>query len=104
MELQDCISESVSYNPDMKKMQFWTLLTCLTALLDKRHRLVIEYLKEENRILREHIHRKDGGKRILLTDSQRRRLAVKAKSLGSKLLYHPGEVHLRQAGRTVTGW
>ena len=34
--------------PAMKNAQFWTLLTCLTALLDKRHRMVIEYLKEEN--------------------------------------------------------
>ena len=46
--------------PAMKNAQFWTLLTCLTALLDKQHRMVIEYLKEENRILQEHIHKKHG--------------------------------------------
>ena len=33
---------------------------------------VIEYLKEENRVLREHLK----GKRIRFTDEQRRRLAA----------------------------
>jgi putative transposase len=41
-----------------------------------------EYLIAENRILREKI----GKKRILLTDDQRRRLAVKGKVLGRKAL------------------
>ncbi len=43
---------------------------------------VIEYLKEENRVLREHLK----GKWIRFTDEQRRRLAAKAKSLGRKVL------------------
>lgn len=38
---------------------------------------VIEYLCAENRVLREQV----GKKRILLTDHQRRRLAVKGKAL-----------------------
>jgi len=43
---------------------------------------VIEYLRAENRVLREKL----GKKRILLNDDQRRRLAVKGKILGRKML------------------
>ena len=38
---------------------------------------VIEYLKEENRVLREQL----GARRLSFTDDQRRRLAAKAKAL-----------------------
>ncbi len=41
-----------------------------------------EYLLTENRVLREKL----GKKRILLNDDQRRRLAVKGKILGRKML------------------
>ena len=44
---------------------------------------VIEYLQEENRVLREQL----GGKRLLFTDLQRRRLAAKAKVIGRKGLF-----------------
>jgi len=43
---------------------------------------VIEYLREENRVLREQL----GDRRIRFTDGQRRRLAAKAKGLGRKIL------------------
>ena len=43
---------------------------------------VIEYLREENRVLREQL----SGRRLRLSDDQRRRLATKAKGLGRKLL------------------
>ena len=43
---------------------------------------VIEYLREENRVLREQF----GNKRLRLTDDQRRRLAVRAKALGRAAL------------------
>ncbi len=42
----------------------------------------IDYLKEENRILREQV----GNKRLRLTNAQRRRLAEKAKVVGRKAL------------------
>ena len=42
----------------------------------------IEYLREENRILREQL----GGKRLCFTDAQRRRLAMRGKRLGRKVL------------------
>src|SRR5262245_61427657 len=43
---------------------------------------MIEYLREENRVLCEQL----GGRRLRVSDDQRRRLAVKAKGLGRKLL------------------
>src|SRR5260370_9845151 len=43
---------------------------------------MIEYLREENRVLREQL----GDRRLLLDDDQRRRLAAKARGLGRKLL------------------
>jgi hypothetical protein len=49
---------------------------------------VIEYLKEENRVLREHL----GGKRLRFTDRQRRRLARKARSIDRKRLFEIGTV------------
>ena len=48
----------------------------------QRQRQVIEYLVEENRILREHI----GNRQLRFTDNQRRRLAAKAKRVGRKVL------------------
>ena len=48
-----------------------------------QHQLrAIDYLREENRILREQL----GGRRLRFTDDQRRRLSAQAKGLGRKLL------------------
>jgi len=48
-----------------------------------RHQLdVIEYFKEENRVLKTH----PGGQRICFTDAERRRLARRAKVLSRKVL------------------
>jgi putative transposase len=48
-----------------------------------RHQLdVIEYLQEENRVLRERL----GGRRIRFSNAERRRLARKAHALGRKVL------------------
>ena len=49
--------------------------------MNRHQQHVIEYLVEENRVLREQI----GSKRMRFTDEQRRRLAAKAKELGRKL-------------------
>src|SRR5262249_47271153 len=54
------------------------LLYLLIGWVTRQQREVIEYLKAENLALREKL----GGKRILFTDAQRRRLARKAKPLG----------------------
>jgi len=48
-----------------------------------RHQLdVIDYLQEENRVLKERL----GGRRIRLTDAEPRRLARKAYALGHQVL------------------
>src|SRR5262249_9359498 len=51
-----------------------------------RQFLLIDYLREENRVLREQL----GEKRLRFTDDQRRRLAAKAKGLGRKVLVELG--------------
>jgi putative transposase len=58
------------------------LLLILAGWINQQQQHAIEYLIAENRILREKI----GKKRILLTDDQRRPLAVKGKVLGRKAL------------------
>jgi hypothetical protein len=50
--------------------------------MNQRQLQMIDYLREENRILREQL----GERRMRLNDDQRRRLAAKAKGLGRKLL------------------
>ncbi len=57
-------------------------LVLLTGWLSRHQQEVIEYLQEENRVLRE----QHGGKRLQFTDAQRRRLARKAKCLGRRRL------------------
>ncbi len=54
----------------MKGKPISMLLVMLTAWMNRHQQDVIEYLKEENKILREKL----GGKRILLNDDQRIRL------------------------------
>ena len=58
------------------------VVVALAGWINRQQLDVIEYLKEENRVLREHLK----GKRIRFTDEQRRRLAAKAKTLGRKVL------------------
>ena len=67
------------------KSQFqpWQLLLLIFAgWMNRQQQDAIEYLLTENHILREKL----GKKRILLNDDQRRRLAVKGKILGRKML------------------
>ena len=58
------------------------LLISLAGWVNQHQRDVIDYLEEENRVLREQL----GHKRLCLNDDQRRRLAVKAKKLGGRVL------------------
>src|SRR5260370_8956866 len=61
----------------------WHLLfVILAGWVNRQQQEVIDYLRTENQILKEKI----GKSRILLDDNQRRRLAVKGKVLGRKLL------------------
>ena len=54
------------------------LILSLAAWVNRSQQDAIEYLKEENRVLREQL----GGRRMRFTDDQRRRLAAKARALG----------------------
>jgi hypothetical protein len=58
------------------------LLLSLAGWISRHQQEVIEYLIEENRILEEQLR----GRRLRLTDDQRRRLAAKAKVLGRSVL------------------
>ena len=67
--------------------QPWQLyLVILAGWINRQQQQVIEYLRTENRVLKE----KFRNKRILLNDDQRRRLAVKGKILGRKRLEEVG--------------
>jgi len=66
--------------PSTAALEF--LLLMFAGWANRRQQDVIDYLKEENRVLREQLR----GRRVRLTDDQRRRLAVKGKRLGRKLL------------------
>ncbi|HIM14241.1 MAG TPA: hypothetical protein EYM31_00590 [Acidobacteria bacterium] len=64
-------------------LQPWQLYVAIIAgWIHRQQQEAIEYLRTENRVLRE----KHGPKRILLNDDQRRRLAVKGKILGRQRL------------------
>ena len=65
--------------------------------MNHRQLLIIDYLREENRVLREQL----GGRRVRLNDNQRRRLAVKAKALGRKVL---AEVATIVTPETLLAW
>ena len=51
------------------------VVMAMAGWMNERQQEVIEYLREENRVLREQI----GKRRLRFTEDQRRRLAVKAK-------------------------
>jgi putative transposase len=57
-------------------------LICLSGWINRQQQYMIEYLITENLVLKGKL----GKKRILLNDYQRRRLGVKGKILGRKLL------------------
>jgi transposase len=64
-------------------LQPWQLIFAILAgWATNRQQTVIDYLWVENQVLKENL----GKKRILLSDDQRRRLAVKGKVLGRKAL------------------
>jgi len=65
--------------------------------MNQRQLQVIDYLREENRVLREQL----GGRRLRLDDNQRRRLATKAKGLGRKIL---AEVVTIVTPETLLAW
>ena len=76
---------------------FRFVLIAVAGWMNQRQLQAIEYLREENRVLREQL----GGRRLRLNDDQRRRLAAKAKGLGRKLL---SEVATIVTPETLLAW
>ena len=58
------------------------LLLVVAGWVNRQQQDVIDYLQEENRVLRAGLR----GKRLKLSDDDRRRLAVKAQALGREAL------------------
>ncbi len=75
--------------------QLYMVILC--GWMNRQQQEVIEYLQTENRVLKEKL----GAKRIMLNDDQRRRLGVKGKILGRKLLEEFGT---RFAPDTILRW
>jgi hypothetical protein len=67
---------------------FRFVLIALSGVMNDHQSLLIGYLREENRVLREQL----GAKRLRFTDDQCRRLAAKAKGLGRKVLVELGTI------------
>ncbi|MCP3869181.1 MAG: DUF3365 domain-containing protein [Gammaproteobacteria bacterium] len=61
---------------------FQLLVIALAGWLNRHQQAVIDYLIEENRVLKDQLD----GQRLRFTDEQRIRLAVKAKALGRRAL------------------
>src|SRR5678815_5900665 len=59
---------------------FRFVLISVAGWMNQQQQQAIEYLREENKVLREQL----GGRRLRFTDEQRRRLAAKAKGLGRR--------------------
>ncbi len=65
---------------DLTPLRF--VAVALAGWLNQQQHDIIDYLREENKVLREQL----GNRRLRLNDEQRRRLAVRAKKLGQKVL------------------
>ena len=76
---------------------FQFVLITLAGWTNEHQQQIIEYLREENRVLREQL----GGRRLRFNDVQRRRLAVKAKALGRR---HLSEISTIITPETLLGW
>ena len=76
---------------------FHFLVITLAGWLNRHQQAVIDYLIEENRVLKEQLERQ----RLRLTDEQRMRLAVKAKILGRRLL---DEIETLVTPNTLLAW
>src|SRR6266481_3832224 len=76
---------------------FRFVLIAVAGWMNQRQLQVIDYLREENRVLREQL----GGRRLRLDEDQRRRLAVKAKALGRRVL---AEIATIVTPETLLAW
>jgi len=83
----------------MKQKLWLTLVDCIAYCIDKELYKAIDYLREQVRVLVEHQEKQN--KRIILTNSQRMRVAAKAKRLSRKMLEQCTELFTPD---TVISW
>ena len=76
---------------------FDILLAALAGWLNEHQQRTLEYVLEENRVLRQQLR----GKRLRLTDLERCRLATRGKALGRKLLSCYATIC---SPETILGW
>ena len=70
-------------------LQPWHLLLVgMSAWINRQQAQALEYVTEENNVMRELL----GNKRLRFNDDQRRRLAAKAKKLGREALRELGTI------------
>ncbi len=62
-------------------------LSMLSGWINRQQQEAINFLMEENKILKHELLKATGKKRIVLNDKQRRRLAILAKRVGRKMLF-----------------
>jgi type I site-specific restriction endonuclease len=60
----------------MKTKPVTMFLMMLAGWINREQQHMIEYLREENSILRDELSKATGRSRVILNDSQRRRLAI----------------------------
>ena len=82
---------------DARLDPFSFVVVSLAGWMNHHQQQVVDYLMEENRVLREQI----GNRRLRFTDDQRRRLAARAKKIGRKLL---NEVATIVTPETLMAW
>ena len=73
------------------------LVIALAGWLNRQQQAIIDYLIEENRVLKDQFE----GQRLCFTDEQRIRLAVLAKVLGYRFL---NEIETLPAFLSITHW
>ena len=76
---------------------FSFLVVSIAGWINQRQQQLIEYLVEENRVLREQI----GGRRMRFTDDQRRRLAAQSKETRTE---NPGTGRDIVTPETLLAW
>jgi transposase InsO family protein len=89
------VDDDPGMNPGPFALYF--VVSTFAGWANRKQASLIEYLLEENRVLREQL----GDRRVRLRDDQRRRLAVKGRALGRKLL---NEYATIVTPDTILGW
>ena len=71
----------------MKTKPYSMLLMMLAGWINRQQQEAINYLMEENKILKHELLKATGKKRVILNKAQKRRLGILAKRVGRKMLF-----------------